>query len=276
MNTATAKNNFNKKISKQLLLVFAFIFTSNGQAFAACEAEVAANINAHIAYLEYDESAHGRSQGAMSIAENRSLDESLWESYRSLAASTFDRESNRLKANKALSDYNASPRPKGLEKSESLRLLKAVVETRWAARICLLNAAENAERTANNAPPTGNVQPAVSNNNPYPQNTGASGATNKQAIEPAYQCITITREAHNWPLMDNRCPYAIEVAWCYQGLDCKKGNWGYSNLATIGAGKNKYASSFSNTSEHTLLYFACKGANTRPVEDSPTTSHCEP
>jgi len=76
--------------------------------------------------------------------------------------------------------------------------------------------------------------------------------------------------------MKNSCNYDIEVAWCYQGGDCKYGNWGASNQGTVLAGAEKSASTLvSRSSRLSIHYIACKGRNSYPVDTSATSGYCK-
>lgn len=82
------------------------------------------------------------------------------------------------------------------------------------------------------------------------------------AGEDATHCVEVLHGPNGGRSFKNTCGYAIEIAWCYEGRDCRNGSWGYGNTWSFQPGSVRPASTFSNNLAGTALHFAaCKDAN---------------
>ncbi len=94
------------------------------------------------------------------------------------------------------------------------------------------------------------------------------------AAEDATPCISVI-DVNGARSFKNNCGFAIEIAWCYVGKDCRHGDWGYTNTWTFGPGFVRSASTFSSDVQSSTLKFgACKGANTRLEELDARQHNC--
>ena len=134
--------------------------------------------------------------------------------------------------------------------------------------------AQNAVRTTQNSPrpTTSNSATNYSSNSEFVASTTNSPAGG----EGAGNCLSVTRPPNAWAELKNSCSYAVEANWCYVGLDCKYGDWGFTNSATIGPGRSRSASSQgSKSSQYSILFNACKGANASLTEPSKGNTRCK-
>ncbi len=84
-----------------------------------------------------------------------------------------------------------------------------------------------------------------------PDHTGQDATGCLQVIWP--------KDGRGAARLANSCGYAVEATWCVVGVDCKPG---YSNLWTIGAGRQYPVYGTGDGQTHRVEYAACKGANT--------------